>query len=244
MKKNFFLVLFTIFILCLDVYGQTDTAETKFAREKMVEIQLKSRDITDSKVLEAMLYVPRHLFTPEDVRHLAYNDYPLRIQAGQTISQPYIVALMTQSLELEGTEKVLEIGTGSGYQAAVLSEIVEEVFTIEIKQILYEKATETLGALGYDNVNTLSGDGYYGWPSDNTEFSGKFDCIMITAAVEHIPPPLLVQLKDGGKMVLPLGNPYSILGQTLVVVTKIGTDFEVRQIVGVSFVPMTGKALE
>jgi protein-L-isoaspartate(D-aspartate) O-methyltransferase len=167
----------------------------------------------------------------------AYVDSPLPIDAGQTISQPYIVALMTELLELEPQQRILEIGTGSGYQAAVLSTLVEEVFSIEIKEILHHQAAERLEELGYGNVRTRHGDGYFGW-----EEEAPFDGIMITASVDHVPPPLLEQLADGGKIVLPLGHPFSF--QNLVVVTKEGEDYRLRQVTGVLFVPMTGKAME
>jgi protein-L-isoaspartate(D-aspartate) O-methyltransferase len=146
---------------------------------------------------------------------------------------------MTELLGLRGRERVLEIGTGSGYQAAVLSETAKEVYTIEIKKVLHERATRRLKELGYSNVQTRFGDGYFGW-----QRSAPFDGIMITAAVDHIPPPLLQQLEDGGRMVLPLGNPYSFFGQVLVVITKRGEDYTLREVLSVRFVPMTGEALE
>ena len=240
--KNIFMLLF--FLLCLPfLFPQGDTAATIQQRKTMVVNQIVARGISDINVIEAMLSVKRHLFVPDAVIRQAYNDYPLRIGDGQTISQPYIVALMTESLDLSGDETVLEIGTGSGYQAAVLSEIVNEVYTIEIKMGLYESAAETLSPPEYINVFTQYGDGYFGWDfSDSKRF--QFDCIMITAAVNHIPPPLLAQLKEGGRMVLPLGDPYSYMGQTLVLIIKQGDDFIIKQITGVSFVPMTGRALE
>jgi protein-L-isoaspartate(D-aspartate) O-methyltransferase len=146
---------------------------------------------------------------------------------------------MTEILELDGDESVWEIGTGSGYQAAVLSEIAAKIYTIEIKKVLHQRSTKLLKDLGYTNVKTRFGDGYFGWQE-----VAPFDAIMITAAVDHIPPPLLLQLKDGGKLILPLGSPYSYLGQILVLVTKTGEDFRLREILAVRFVPMTGKALE
>ncbi len=240
--KNIFILLFLLFCLpCL--FPQGDTAATILQRETMVSNQIIARGISDINVIEAMLIVKRHLFVPNSVIGQAYNDYPLRIGDGQTISQPYIVALMTESLGLSGDETVLEIGTGSGYQAAVLSEIVDKVYTIEIKIGLYESATETLSSSGYSNVFTQYGDGYFGWDFSDSEIF-QFDCIMITAAVNHIPPPLLIQLKEGGRMVLPLGDPYSYMGQTLVLITKQDDDFIIKQILGVRFVPMTGKSLE
>ena len=206
-------------------------------RLEMVKTQIRARGITDPAVLTAMKTIPRHLFVPENIQSQAYEDHPLRIGEGQTISQPYIVALMTESLGLKGEEKVLEIGTGSGYQAAVLSGIVREVYTIEIKELLYQRSSKLLGAPQYNNVISSYADGYYGW----TKYA-PFDCIMITAAVNHIPPPLLKQLKPGGKMILPLGDPYSY--QQLVLVTKYTDKYTVMHITGVLFVPMTGKAIE
>jgi protein-L-isoaspartate(D-aspartate) O-methyltransferase len=206
-------------------------------RQRMVAQQLKGRDITDSRVLAAMCAVPRHRFVPDYLTPLAYSDQPLPIGSGQTISQPYIVALMTELLAVEPDDRVLEIGTGSGYQAAVLSPLVAEVYSIEIKQPLHERAAATLAELGFENVITRHGDGYYGWQE-----AAPFDGIIITAAVDHVPPPLLQQIADGGRIVLPLGHPFSL--QYLVVVTKQGDDYRVRQISGVRFVPMTGKALD
>ena len=206
------------------------------ARLIMVREQIERREIKDPQVLKAMRKVPRHLFVPSALKSKAYSDRPLAIGEGQTISQPYIVALMTESLSLNSTSKVLEIGTGSGYQAAILAAVAGEVYTIEIKEKLYQRAKNTLRALQY-NVNTRLGDGYYGWSSHE-----RFDAIMITAAVDHIPPPLLNQLKNGGRLILPLGNPFSY--QNLVLVTKKDQDFTAKQITGVLFVPMTGRALD
>jgi len=230
------LLLLLLSTLQLPAQG-TDTPRFREARERMVQIQIERRGITERQVVAAMRSVLRHEFVPSDARDSAYNDYPLRIGEGQTISQPYIVALMTESLDLKGSEKVLEIGTGSGYQAAVLSELVKEVYTIEIVKRLNELAAERLARLGYGNIKTRFGDGYFGW-----EEAAPFDRIMITAAVDHIPPPLLAQLTDGGKMILPLGSPYSYFGQTLVLVTKIGGDYRTRELLPVRFVPMTGRA--
>jgi protein-L-isoaspartate(D-aspartate) O-methyltransferase len=206
-------------------------------RKEMIETQIKRRGIKDPDVLSAMSSVPRHLFMPEHVRNQAYDDNPVPIGEGQTISQPYIVALMTESLGLSENARVLEIGTGSGYQAAVLARIVDEVYTIEIKSALHARATETLERLGFDNITTKNEDGYFGW-----EEHAPFDAVMITAAVDHIPRPLFSQLKDGGKMILPLGDPYGI--QELVLVIKKGESYTVEYITGVLFVPMTGTALE
>jgi protein-L-isoaspartate(D-aspartate) O-methyltransferase len=232
----YFLVLGCLLHPLLFAEGQQEAAAYEELRKKMVASQIKARDITDEKVLDAMLTVPRHLFMPENVRHLAYGDHPVSIGEGQTISQPYIVALMTESLELKGDERLLEIGTGSGYQASILAMIVKEVHSIEIKEKLHHRSTQTLKALGFTNVKTIFADGYFGW-----EEYAPFDAIMITASVNHIPLPLFRQLKDGGKMILPLGNPYSY--QVLVLVTKKGEDYTMEEICGVSFVPMTGKAM-
>ena len=201
----------------------------------MVEDQIASRGVRDPEVLSAMRKVPRHLFIPGDLRYQAYEDHPVRIGEGQTISQPYIVALMTEALELEGGERVLEIGTGSGYQAAVLAEIVREVYSIEIKEVLAGRSREVLDSLGYSRVVTKWDDGYSGWP----EYA-PFDRIIVTAAVDHVPPPLLDQLAPGGRMILPLGDPYGY--QQLALVEKEDEGFTVRHITGVLFVPMTGQA--
>jgi protein-L-isoaspartate(D-aspartate) O-methyltransferase len=216
-----------------------DSGDLRLERERMVRQQIQRRDVEDPRVLEAMRTVRRHLFVPPSVRGRAYADHPLPIGEGQTISQPYIVALMSELMDLEGPEKVLEVGTGSGYQAAVLSRLCREVHTIEIKRPLYEQASSLLKRLGYDGVSCHYGDGYYG-----LEEEAPFDAIMITAAVDHIPPPLLRQLKDGGRLVLPLGSPYSFQGQILTVVTRQGGEFTLRQVLGVRFVPMTGRAEE
>jgi len=213
------------------------SAKYEQARKRMVSEQIRFRGISDPRVLDAMIQVPRHQFVPQRMRSRAYADHPLPIGEGQTISQPYIVALMTESLGINRDMKVLEIGTGSGYQAAVLGKIAKEVYTIEIKEKLYRESTRRLQSLGFKNVNTRRADGYFGWRE-----AAPFDCIMITAAVDHIPRPLLEQLKDKGRLILPLGNPFSY--QNLVLVTRQGADYTVKQITGVLFVPMTGRALE
>ena len=206
-------------------------------RLMMVANQIEKRGITDPKVLAAMRAVPRHAFVPKNLMSNAYSDRPLPIGEGQTISQPYIVALMTELLKADNTSRILEIGTGSGYQAAVLGEIAENVYTIEIKEKLHQKSKQVLQLFRYHNVYSFSGDGYNGRPEN-----APYDGIMITAAVDHIPPPLLQQLKNGGRLVLPLGNPFSY--QNLVVVTKTDDGFTVKNITGVLFVPMTGYALD
>ncbi len=202
-------------------------------RSKMVKFQLMGRDITDKDVLAAMERVPRHEFVPEEYRSQAYADHPLPIGYGQTISQPYIVALMTQLLELRPTDKVLEIGTGSGYQAAILAELCKEVYTVEIIKELAEQAEKRLKRLGYTNIHVKHADGYYGW-----EEHAPYDAIIVTAAPDHIPPPLIAQLKDGGRMVIPVGPPGGY--QTLWLVKKSGEQIITRNITGVIFVPLTG----
>ena len=205
----------------------------KTEREKMVKTQIESEGIKDEKVLEAMRYVPRHLFVPEICQSMAYDDCPLPIGYGQTISQPYVVALMTENLELDSDSKVLEIGTGSGYQAAILAEICKDVYTIEIIKELYERATSTLESLEYENIATKHADGYFGW-----EEVAPFDAIIVTAASDHIPPPLIKQLKKGGRMCIPLGAPHQI--QRLVLVTKNEKgQVTTKDITIVAFVPLT-----
>jgi len=210
-----------------------EIAEFARLRERMVRDQLRARDISDPKVLAAMLKVPRHEFAPADLVRSAYDDGALPLELGQTISQPYIVAYMTQALELRGTERVLEIGTGSGYQAAVLAEIVPEVYTIEILPKLQDRATAILGRLGYRNIHFRVGDGYMGWP----EYA-PFDRIIVTAAPEQVPQPLLDQLKDGGLLIAPIGYP----NQELVVFEREKSRIKHRSTIPVRFVPMTGKA--
>ena len=234
-------ILFSILVflvhtpnLAADTVADTPLFKTK--RQGMVAQQIQARGISSPKVLRAMELTPRHVFVPKDIRSQSYADHPLPIGEGQTISQPYIVALMTDSLGLTGQEKVLEIGTGSGYQAAVLSSIVKSVITVEIKKKLFETSSRLLRKHGYENVSSQYGDGYFGWSQQ-----APYDCIMITAAVDHIPPPLVNQLKDGGRLILPLGNPFSY--QNLVLVTKKSGSYAVRQITGVLFVPMTGRAM-
>ena len=211
-------------------------------REEMVRTQISWRrwseaePVRDPRVVEAMRQTPRHRFVPAGQAPYAYEDRPLPIGYGQTISQPYIVARMTELLEPKKTGRALEIGTGSGYQAAVLAPLVAEVYTIEIIEPLGNPARERLAALGYKNIHVRIGDGYYGWPE-----KALFDCIVVTAAANHIPPPLVEQLAPGGRMVIPVGNPFQ--PQTLVLVTK-GTkgprDIQVRSLMPVAFVPLIG----
>jgi protein-L-isoaspartate(D-aspartate) O-methyltransferase len=209
------------------------TQDQEFARRRvtMVEEQIQARGISDSLVIAAMMRVPRHLFVPPELVEYAYADQPLPIGLNQTISQPYIVALMTELISPHKNHKVLEIGTGSGYQAAVLAEIVDSVWTIEILKPLARSAEERLSKLGYGNVRVLCGDGYAGWP----EYA-PFDRIIVTAAAEEIPDPLIQQLRDGGKMVIPVGSAFSI--QNLVLVEKHGNQILKRKIAPVRFVPL------
>lgn len=206
------------------------------ARKRMVEKQIMARGIEDSGVIAAMLKVQRHLFVPEKYRHYAYSDSPVPIGHGQTISQPYIVALMTEILNLGSSDRVLEIGTGSGYQAAVLAEIVDEVYTIEIVEPLGRASEQRLKELGYDNVKVMVGDGYLGWP----EYA-PFDRIIVTCAPTEIPEPLVEQLKEGGIMVIPVGTAGF---QYLYRVKKYMGEAETEEVIPVSFVPLTGPHAE
>jgi protein-L-isoaspartate(D-aspartate) O-methyltransferase len=201
-------------------------------RQRMVETQIRDRDVRDPKVLDAMLAVPRHRFVRDRDVDAAYGDHPLDIGLGQTISQPYIVAYMTEALALEATDSVLEIGTGSGYQAAVLGQIVKEVYTIEIVPELAERSTALLKSLGYSNVHVLSGDGYAGWPEQ-----APFDAVIVTAAPDHIPQPLVDQLKIGGRLVVPVGRG----DQELLVLTRTANGVREESRLPVRFVPLTRK---
>src|SRR3989339_913906 len=203
-------------------------------RTRMVRMQIENRGVDHKATLNAMLKVERHKFIPENLKDEAYDDNPLPIGFGQTISQPYIVAYMTAAIEPQKHHKILEIGTGSGYQAAVLAEIVKEVYTIEIVEELFSSAKKRIESLRYKNIKLKYADGYYGWKE-----SAPFDAIVVTAAAEHIPPPLLEQLKDGGKMIIPIGTPF--LNQNLVLVEKSGKDFKTKSLLPVRFVPFTRK---
>jgi protein-L-isoaspartate(D-aspartate) O-methyltransferase len=208
------------------------TASEETARQRMVDQQIAARDIRDRRVLEAMRTVPRHEFVPDDMRASAYADSPLPIGYDQTISQPYIVAFMTEALQLSPTDRVLEIGTGSGYQAAILGVLVKEVYTIEIVEPLAERARKTLTALGHTNVNVRAGNGYLGWPEQ-----APFDRIMVTAAPDEVPQALIDQLKVGGLMAIPVG----VGVQELRILRKTKTGLETLRTLPVRFVPMTGK---
>ena len=206
------------------------------ARRAMVDEQLAARDIRDPRVLAAMVKVPRHRFVSEELARYAYRDAPLPIGHGQTISQPYIVAFMTQALALDGHERVLEVGTGSGYQAAILGECAREVFTIEIVSELADRARRLLEDLGCANVHVRVGDGYAGWPD-----AGPFDAILVAAAPDHVPQPLVEQLAIGGRMVVPVG-PASKGSQELVLIEKTSQGILQSSLLPVQFVPMTGQA--
>jgi protein-L-isoaspartate(D-aspartate) O-methyltransferase len=193
--------------------------------------------VKDARVLEALRRVPRHLFVPESSQPEAYEDHPLPIGQGQTISQPYIVAFMSEALALQGGETVLEVGTGSGYQSAILAGIASRVYTIEIVASLAHEARARLARLGYGNVTVKAGDGYAGWPE-----AAPFDAIVVTAAAPRIPEPLRAQLRDGGRLVIPVGS--DSLGQELVLLIRRGERFEERRLLPVRFVPMTGTVRE
>jgi len=199
-------------------------------RNEMVKTQIGNRGVKDSATLAALRKVPRHSFVPTDQVANAYEDRPLAIGYGQTISQPYIVGYMTEIIKPKAGQKVLEIGTGSGYQAAVLAEIVSKVYTIEIVEELGKQATTRLKNLGYKNIETKTADGYHGWKEH-----APFDAIVVTAAAEFIPPPLKEQLKDGGRMIIPVGSPY--MTQQLMLIEKTGKSYRTTSKMPVRFVP-------
>ncbi len=214
--------------------GARKGKDYKYAREMMVVEQLIPRGIEDPRTIDAMRRVPREKFMPPGSEGAAYLDGPQPIGEGQTISQPYIVAFMTEALELRGGEKVLEIGAGSGYQAAVLGELAGEVYTIEIVEALADRARRTLDRLGYENVHVKWGDGYRGWPE-----KAPFDAVMVTAAPDHVPEPLVEQLAPGGRMIIPVGDAV----QNLLLITKDAEGKVSRKkVLPVRFVPMTGEA--
>ncbi|HXG01608.1 MAG TPA: protein-L-isoaspartate(D-aspartate) O-methyltransferase [Bacteroidota bacterium] len=228
MKRYVVTFLLTFCVLAPNLSAQSFDRE----REQMVRDQIEARGISDAATLRAMRKIPRHEFVPTSWHDAAYDDRPLPIGYGQTISQPYIVAYMTELVKPRRGQRVLEIGTGSGYQAAVLAEIVDSVFTIEIITELAQEAAKRLRSLGYRNIVVRNADGYYGW-----EEKGPFDAIVVTAAAEHIPPPLIQQLKDGGVMVIPVGTPFLV--QMLTLVEKRGGDVTTRSLIPVRFVPLT-----
>ena len=231
-------ILLTVLTQCTNgkrVSESNPRGDFKAMREKMVETQIKARGVKNPLVLSALLKVERHRFVPEENLNSAYSDQPLPIGEGQTISQPYIVALMTELLDLKGDEKVLEIGTGSGYQAAILAELSKEVYTIEIIESLASMSKKRLLELGYQNIQVKAGDGYLGWP----EFA-PFDAIIVTAAPDHIPKPLIEQLKEGGRMVVPVGTHT----QELKKIVKRSGKIETTDVIPVLFVPMTGEGVK
>ncbi len=244
-KVLFIVIAALIFVLAINQdykiqTGNLTSQEQSFdefheAREYMVNNHMRARDVYDENVLAVMEKIPRHRFVPANLAANAYDDRPLPIGYGQTISQPYIVALMTQELNVGKNDKVLEIGTGSGYQAAVLAELAKEVYTIEIVEQLARSAEERLKREGYGNVNVKNADGYFGWKE-----KAPFDVIIVTAAANHMPPPLVEQLKDGGRLIIPLGSTREF--QTLTLVTKKGNELETKFITSVVFVPLTGEA--
>lgn len=213
----------------LETDSQNDRADE---RRRMVAEQIRGRDIRDARVLTAMERVPRHLFIPEQLRHEAYDDHPVSIGHGQTISQPYIVGFMSEALELRPEHRVLEIGTGSGYQAAILGELAGEVYTIEIVDPLAESARATIARLGYKNVHVRAGNGYAGWPEH-----APFDRIIVTAAPDDVPPALVEQLKVGGLMAVPVGT----FTQELRIMKRTARGMDTLKTLPVRFVPMTGK---
>jgi protein-L-isoaspartate(D-aspartate) O-methyltransferase len=222
-----------IFGLWVSLFFQQDAYQEK--REKMVKQQIESRGVKNPAVLKSIRTVQRHLFVPEGQIADAYSDRPLPIGYGQTISQPYIVAYMTEQVGPTASSKVLEIGTGSGYQAAVLAEIVKDVYTIEIVPQLGNTAADRLKKLGYKKVKVKVDDGYFGWKEN-----APYDAIVVTAATEFIPPPLLEQLKDGGRMVIPIGSPF--MTQTLTLVEKKDKKMITKSLLPVVFVPFTRKS--
>ena len=225
-------------LLLMLMTGQAEllqTEDTKMkSREEMVRNQLVAEGITNAAVLEAMTEVPRHEFVPEALRPHAYADGPLPIGHGQTISQPFIVAYMTQALELSKEDTVLEVGTGSGYQAAILGKLAKEVYTIEIVPPLAESARNILAKLGFQNVHVKLGDGYLGWPE-----AAPFDAIIVTCAPDRVPEPLVSQLKEGGRLVIPVGEAGGV--QKLILLRKKNGEISKTSMLDVRFVPMTGK---
>jgi protein-L-isoaspartate(D-aspartate) O-methyltransferase len=229
----YLIVIYVLFLNCSGTTRKEDMSKQESwwvsRAEKMVETQIVSRGVRDPDVIRVMKDTPRHLFVPERLRDQAYGDHPLPIGSGQTISQPYIVAIMTEYLELTGTEKVLEIGTGSGYQAAILSRLADTCYSIEVVKELAEEAGEKLAELGYLNVVVKWGDGYKGWPEH-----APFDRIIITAAPETVPEQLVSQLAVNGRMVLPVGTNF----QELILITRNRKGIQRRNIIPVRFVPM------
>ncbi|HWR83181.1 MAG TPA: protein-L-isoaspartate(D-aspartate) O-methyltransferase [Candidatus Deferrimicrobium sp.] len=227
-------IVFIVTVLSVDSCGAQRTGQKldfSKARREMIATQIEARGVADERVLAAMEKVERHLFVPDGTRSLAYADQPLPIGEGQTISQPYIVALMTELAQIDSSETVLEIGTGSGYQAAILGELCREVYSIEIVQPLADRAAKTLTELGYKNITVRHGDGYAGWPEH-----APFDAVIVTCAPPTIPQPLIDQLADGGRLVSPVGTFW----QELILIEKCGGLLTETSVIPVRFVPMTG----
>jgi protein-L-isoaspartate(D-aspartate) O-methyltransferase len=235
MTNRKYIPVFFLSMLILSILPAYSQDVYSKKRQIMIEKDIRGRGITDKKVLDVMGKTPRHLFVEGHLMGAAYEDHPLPIAEGQTISQPYVVALMTEALQLKPSDRVLEIGTGSGYQAAILAEIVKEVYTIEIRKGLAEKAEKRLKEMGYKNVKVKYGDGYFGW-----EEYALFDAIIITAAANHIPPSLIKQLKEGGRLIIPLGS--TVYSQTLILAIKEKGELNLEEITSVRFVPMIGEA--
>ncbi len=232
MKTQIPAILLLIVLFTNNINGQINPEAYRTERERMVKEQIANRGIKHKPTLEAMRNVPRHQFVPASQISNAYRDGPLPIGYGQTISQPYIVAYMTEAIDPKPHHKVLEIGTGSGYQAAILSQIVDKIYTIEIVPELAESSSKIFKKLDYKNVFVKTADGYYGW-----EEAGPFDAIIVTAATEFIPPPLLAQLKEGGKMIIPVGSPFMV--QQLTLVEKSKNKISTKSVMPVRFVPFT-----
>ena len=232
--SNVVLAALVALAACGGAVAQRPNPTTTFesARRQMIDDQIAARDIKDPRVLDAMTRVPRHEFVPESLRAIAYQDSPLPIGHDQTISQPYIVAYMSEALQVDPSHTVLEIGTGSGYQAAILGELAKEVYTIEIVEPLADRAREVLAKLGYENVHVRTGNGYLGWPE-----RAPFDRVMVTAAPDDIPPALVEQLKIGGLMAIPVG----VGDQELRILRRTEHGMETLRTLPVRFVPMTGK---
>jgi protein-L-isoaspartate(D-aspartate) O-methyltransferase len=229
------ILLYALTFFCYHGNNSSENGKTdRFVRmrQDMVEKQIKARGVKDPRVLQALSTVPRHLFVPENLKEEAYGDEPLPIGSGQTISQPYIVAYMTEQLNLQPSDRVLEVGTGSGYQAAVLAELVDSVFTIEILPGLSEHAQRVIAKLGYKNIEFKIGNGFYGWPE-----KAPFDAIIVTAAPEKIPDPLVEQLKLEGKMIIPVGDFF----QELFLVVKDKSGIRKERKLPVRFVPLQGE---
>ncbi len=229
-----FLIVFLVGSCARPKNTEAETWDVR-ARSSMVRNQIVARGITDTLVIKAMLEIPRHEFVPAQYQHMAYGDFPLPIGEGQTISQPYIVAIMTEKIELTSTDRVLEIGTGSGYQAAVLAMICAEVYSIEIVPSLAEHASRLLSEMGYDNVHVKCGDGFLGWPE-----AAPFDAVIITCAPTTVPQPLIEQMAEGGRLIVPLGDDF----QMLTLLRKAGGEVTRDELIPVRFVPMKGKIEE